>query len=340
MEGLKKRNLIIIAVIVLVIAIVLSSFLYLNFNSQKPYSGKIETITWGSFAHEFNSLVYIANDQQYFSDNGLNIVFKSYPSGLAAANGMLNGEVDISTTSEFVLVQEALKNESLYAFGSVSKSQNVYVVARTDRGINDVSDLKGKTIGVAFGTYGQFSLGRFLDLNGISQSEVTLLNLPFQQQPNALANDTVDAVATFQPYLNQIETLIVNNIVKWSAQEDQISFNEVLCPHTWATAHPDLIVRFLKALIQAESFSLNHKSEAMTIVAGKLNYTSTYMATVWPDYQFTVTLDQSLLLAMQDESRWLLNNNLTNATSVPNFLNYVYLDGLEAVDPNAVTIIH
>jgi len=56
--------------------------------------------------------------------------------------------------------------------------------------------------------------------------------------------------------------------------------------------------------------------------------------------QFTVTIDESQIVAMQDEAQWLINNNLTTATSVPNFLNYVYLDGLEAVNPNAVTIIH
>jgi NitT/TauT family transport system substrate-binding protein len=42
---------------------------------------------------------------------------------------------------------------------------------------------------------------------------------------------------------------------------------------------------------------------------------------------------------MQDEARWLINNNLTTATSVPNFLNYVYVDGLKSVSPESVNII-
>ena len=52
------------------------------------------------------------------------------------------------------------------------------------------------------------------------------------------------------------------------------------------------------------------------------------MASVWSNYQFSVSLDQSQISAMQDESQWLIQNNLTNATAVPNFLNYMYLMGL------------
>ena len=47
MAAIKKRNFIVLAVIILVVAIVLSSFVYLN--SQKPYAGNIETITIGNF---------------------------------------------------------------------------------------------------------------------------------------------------------------------------------------------------------------------------------------------------------------------------------------------------
>ena len=98
-------------------------------------------------------------------------------------------------------------------------------------------------------------------------------------------------------------------------------------------------MRFLKAIVQAENFNLNHQDEAMVIVAKTLNYTSTYMASVWSNYQFLVSLDQSQIAAMQAESQWLIQNNLTNPTAVPNFLNYMYVNGLESVNPNAVNII-
>jgi ABC-type nitrate/sulfonate/bicarbonate transport system substrate-binding protein len=181
----KKRYLIVLAVFILVVAIVLSSLVYLA--AQKPYSGNIEPISIGVFPSEYDSLIYIADDQKYFLTNGLEIELKNYPTGAAAVRGMLNGEVDISTASEFVIANNALQKNSIYAFGTVSKYLNLYIVARTDKGINSVADLEGKRIGVTMGTGNQFYLGRFLDLNGINQNQVTLVNVNFAETPNAIA---------------------------------------------------------------------------------------------------------------------------------------------------------
>ena len=337
MSNHKKRNLTVLAVVILVVLLVLSSFAYLT--AQKSYTGKVEPVALGVYPSEYSSLIYIANDQQYFLNNGLQITLKNYPSGAAAVTGMLKGEVDAATASEFVVVNNAIQNSSLYTFGSISKYLNLYLVARTDQGINSVSDLAGKRIGVSLGTALQFYLGRYLDLNKINESQVTLVNINFAETPNALANGTVDAAITFQPYINQIQSLLGNKALVWPAQADQFGYFEAICTKNWATTHPDLIVRFLKALIQAQNFNINHQNQAITMVAKNLNYTNSYTASVWPDYLFSVTLDQSFILLMQDEARWLIDQNLTTTTSVPNFLDYVYVGGLNSVSPESVNIV-
>jgi len=58
----------------LILSIVVSSLVYLNF--QKPYTGNIEPITIGIYPSEYSSLIYIANDQQYFAANGLEVTLK------------------------------------------------------------------------------------------------------------------------------------------------------------------------------------------------------------------------------------------------------------------------
>jgi NitT/TauT family transport system substrate-binding protein len=63
------------------------------------------------------------------------------------------------------------------------------------------------------------------------------------------------------------------------------------------------------------------------------------METVWSQNQFSLSLDQSLVAAMEDEARWMIANGLTSETEVPNFLDYIYMDGLQAVKPEAVNII-
>ena len=327
----KRRNLVVLDVIVLVVAIVLSSFVYIN--SPKPFNGKVESITFGTSPSAYDTLIYIAMDQQYFAASGINVTFKSYP-GLAAAQGMLNGQVNIASSSDFVIAEEAVANASLYAIGSMCKYNNVEVVARTDLGINNISNLAGKKIGVLLGSSTQFYLGQFLEQNGISQNQVTIINTPNQQGPMALANGTVDAVVATPPYTSQAESLLPDDTVTWSAQSYQFSYLEAICTRSWAAANPDLIVRFLKALVEAQNFNINHPDQAMALIEKQLNVTSSSLASIWGGFQFSVTLTQPLILLMQNEAQWLISNNLTTATQVPNFINYIYVNGLETVNPN------
>jgi ABC-type nitrate/sulfonate/bicarbonate transport system substrate-binding protein len=334
----QKRNLFVIAVIILVAVIILSSSVYLN--SSKPYSGEVQPITIGFFNSEFNALVYIANDQGYFSDNGLNVTVKNYNTGTVAVTALLTGEVDITGASEFVIASKALENANICTFGSYSRSDKFYLVARTDRGISSIPDLKGKTIGAPLGTNGEFYLRRFLELNNVAQNEVTFKNMvPFVQTPNALANGTVDAAVAFQPYINEIEDLVGNKTVIWPIQAGQLAYIDAISTKDWAQENPELIERFLKSLVQAEDFVLRHTDEAISIVARTLNFSVAYLQTVWSDYQFSVTLDQSQVLAMQDEAQWLINNHLTNASTSPNIRDFIYVDGLKSVKPQSVNII-
>ena len=42
---------------------------------------------------------------------------------------------------------------------------------------------------------------------------------------------------------------------------------------------------------------------------------------------------------MEDETRWMMQNSLTTETTVPNYMDHIYQEGLLAVRPDAVQII-
>jgi NitT/TauT family transport system substrate-binding protein len=61
---------------------------------------------------------------------------------------------------------------------------------------------------------------------------------------------------------------------------------------------------------------------------------------LWSTYRFKVTLNQSLLLTLEGATRWAIKNQLTASSDIPNYLNSLFLDGLKAVKPEAVTVIY
>jgi len=332
-----KRFSIILTVIVLIVALVLGSFLYLN--SQRGYVGNVESLIVGMEPNQVNLLVYVAENQSYLAANGLNVTIKDYASGSAAVNGLLNGEVNVATSTEFVVANNALANQGIQTFGVIDKFLQIYVIGNKDRGIENVTDLAGKKVGLSVQTASEFYLGRFLELNGMDIDQISLVNVTPSQVEDALENGTVDAVVAWQPYVGAIENRLGNSTVMWDAQSGQVAFDCAVSTNNWISSNPELVKRFLNSLAQAEQYIIYHPAEAKIILQNRLNLTAAYVEKVWSQYRFSLSLDQSLILAMQDESRWLIQNNLTNATAVPNFLNCIYVNGLKSVEPESVNII-
>jgi ABC-type nitrate/sulfonate/bicarbonate transport system substrate-binding protein len=333
---------IIIAVIVVFIAVSLFLVSMLYLNNSGNFIGKTESVTVAYSPFESVTLFWVAENQHFFSQNGINVTSQKYDTGAGALNGILKDEADIAVgTNEFPLTARALNNERIRTIGSISKSEFIYLVGRADRGIEKVSDLKGKIIGTTFGTIAHFYLGRFLDLNGINIHDVTLIDLKTPAEwVTAVSNGSIDAVATAQPYANSAKDSLGVNAVVWSIQSGQPLYTQAISTDEWISKHPELCSRFLRSLYQAEAFVINHPAEVKAIVKNQMNFSDTYIETVWHQNQFSLSLDQSLILAMEGEARWLISNKLTNQTVIPDFTNFIYLEGLNSVKPNAVNIIH
>ena len=174
----------------------------------------------------------------------------------------------------------------------------------------------------------------------MNMQDITLVDLKTPAEwVNAIVNGDIDAVATAQPYANSVKDRLGANAAVWSAQSSQPLYTQVISTDEWITKHPELVIRFLKSLAQAEEYVIRNPAEAKAIIQKRLNLDAAYMETVWSQNQYSLSLDQSLIVAMEDEARWMISNGLTTEKQVPDFLNYIYEDGLRAIKPETVTIV-
>lgn len=201
----KTMKKIVVAAIAVVFAIALVGSGQWSFpNSPTAYSGTPESITIGTAPLELAALIFIAGDQGFFTQNGLNVTIKNYDTALASVGGMEKGDADISVSTEYPIVTEAYKKENISVIGCIDKYQTTYLVGRKDRGIESVTDLKGKKIGLSRGGIGDFYLGRFLDLHGISLQDVTPVNIKSSQLLSALTNGSIDAAMVWNIDVNKL----------------------------------------------------------------------------------------------------------------------------------------
>ncbi len=335
---LSWRRASIIGLIVLGLAGSLAIWWQQRTSAVPEYTGPVERISTGLIG-EYAALILIAQDQGYFRAAGLDVAITEYPSGPAAVADLLAGKLDTAMGADFAGVRNSFAGQDLKILATMSKSEAFFMVARRDHGINTEADLKGKKIGVTRKTVGEFYVGQFLTFNKLALRDVTIVDLPQQDLVEAVKAGHIDAAVLFEPNAYRAGSLLGSNAVRWSVQSGQSIYALLYGTSKLTTQRPQVIKRYLQAAVQAEQFVKTHDAEARSIVAKRLGYDAAYIDYIWPKFNFTVSLDQELLLNMDDEARWAIENNLTTSTKPPNYLRMLYLPALEAVKPEGITII-
>ncbi len=299
----------------------------------------VESLSYAAITAPSAVLVYIAQDQGFFDANGLSVQMKEYPTGVATTEALLKGEVEVAWSAELPFITRAFAKEKISIIAVSTRFSDQYLFGRQDHGIENISDLKGKKIGVPLKTIAEFYLGRFLELNSMNIKDVSFVNVLPPQSMEALTDGGLDGVVTWEPYASSIKEQMADKAVVWPVQSNQLGYGVIMARNDWISGHAKTIIRLLKSLAQAESFVDRNPEAAKRIVQERINYDDASMDTFWSENQFPLSLDQSLIAAMEDEARWMISSNLTTEKQVPNFNGYIYEDGLKEVKPDAVNII-
>jgi NitT/TauT family transport system substrate-binding protein len=119
-------------------------------------------------------------------------------------------------------------------------------------------------------------------------------------------------------------------------------YTEAIClvaPQEYVQKNPVVVKKIMQALLKAETFVQQHPEEARRIVAKFIKTDQTILDETWNNFTFQLLLDQALLVNLENQTRWAIKNRLTMRREMPNYLDFIYVDGLQAVKPDAVRII-
>lgn len=311
------------------------------FNPPPPkYTGPVEKLTLGEVKSEDAALILVAQDKGFFAENGLEVTLKDYPSGVAGIEDLIMGSVDLVTAGEFAVVNNSFRNDNLRIVTTIRSGESIELIARRDRGVSKIADLKGRKIGVTKKTGPEFALGTFLTFNNLAPSDITIIDLSPAQLVEAISKGDVDAVMIFNPFAYNIKKKLGDMAVSWSGQSGRRQYFLLVARKQLVDSRPEMMRRLLLALQQAETFVANNPKQTQDFLTKLLQYEQPYLAATWSNHHFGLSLDQDLLLSMEDDARWAIKNKLTGQTTIPNYLNFIYFDALEKIKPEAVTIVH
>lgn len=143
----------------------------------------------------------IAIQKGWFKDAGVDVKFEWFeyvPSMEAFAASQLDA---VCMTNGDALVTGATGAPSKTILLNDISNGNDMIVAKP--GIESIKDLKGKKIGVEVGFVDHLLLLKALEKEGLTESDVELVNIPTHETPKAFASGDVDAIGAWQPSSGQ-----------------------------------------------------------------------------------------------------------------------------------------
>lgn len=143
----------------------------------------------------------VAIEKEWFAEAGVDVEFQWFDY-VASMDAFAAGQLDaVPMTNGDTLVTGATGGMGVMIILNDYSNGNDMVVARP--GITSVADLAGKTVGVEIGFVGHLLLLNALESVGLSEGDVTLVNVPTNETPQVLASGDVDAIVAWQPNSGQ-----------------------------------------------------------------------------------------------------------------------------------------
>lgn len=303
-------------------------------------SGQIGDLSIGVYAGDISALIYVADEKGFFVENGLDVFISEFNTGKQAFDALIDNQVDIATTGDSVMTSQSFIKPNIISFGSISSFQFSAMIARVDSGINTPQDLIGKKIGIALGTSAEFYNILFLSNNEISLDDVEIIDLSPSDSVDAIINNEIDAVLSWDPNIFNIKKQLGDNAISWNVQGIQKAYFILITDKQYLENNPEISKCFLNSLIFAENYVNLNPDIIVDILKVKFSLEEDYISHVIPKISFGVTLEQELLIGMEDRARWLIDNGFVDSIKVPNYLDFIELDYLDELKPEAVSIIH
>jgi NitT/TauT family transport system substrate-binding protein len=200
--------------------------------------------------------------------------------------------------------------------------------------------LRGKRIATQRGSAVHYFLHLFLLKNEIGQDEFTPLFLKAEELPRALADGRIDAFSMREPFISEAQSLLEDDAIVFEEPGLYVKSMNLVARFNVVEQQPGLIEMVLRSLLKAERFLREHPEEARQVVAGRLvGDDPSQFDEIWPKMTLEISLGHALLLSLEDEARWAVEQDLVEDSQPPDFSQLLYLTPMKRVAPDALSVI-
>jgi len=132
--------------------------------------------------------------------------------------------------------------------------------------IQNVSDLKGKTVAVNQGSVSEWFLAQVLEKNGMHLSDVKEQNMKSGEAGAAFVASKVDVAVTWEPWLSKAKVRTDGHVLVSSAKYPDLIMDSFAFRKDFVQKYPDTVKEFMKAYYDAYTWMQQNMAEAQKVV--------------------------------------------------------------------------
>ena len=262
---MKKRTITYIIVILIMLVIAIGVFIT---KKHKENAEELKTIKVNEVTRSvFYAPQYIAINNGYFKEKGLNIELTTGQGADAVMTAVLSNQSDIGFAGPeaSIYVYNQGKEDYTQVFAQMTKKDGSFLVSRTNTDNFDWKDLKGKTIipgrkgGVPYMT-----LEYVLKNNGIDpKKDVTLDDsIKFDLMAGAFASGNADYVTLFEPTASMTESQKKGYVVASVGEATgEIPYTAYFAKKSYIQNNEKMIQEFTNAIYKGQKWVKDHTAK-------------------------------------------------------------------------------
>lgn len=299
-------------------------------NDSTKSGGKVGTITIGT--QEMPNDEGLAKAKNILEKKmGVKVKVVKFDSGKDVNNALKAKSIDFGlqgSTLSALAISTGIPIKVIWIHEVLGDIESLAV--RKKDHITSIKQLKGKKIAVPFATTAHYCLLRYLSSQGLSEKDVTLLDMDPNSAYAAWKRGDIDAAWIWQPALQKVldeggEILVSNGD---AAKEGYMTANVEVVNADFAKEHPDLVKKYVEAMIEARNMYKEDEEDSVTALAKSLGLSDKDVklqiaGAIWPtaeeqigeDYFGTSEKKGALVENLLDTAKFLKDQK--NITSVP-----------------------
>lgn len=225
------------------------------------------------------------------------ITWTEFGSGAEINTAMVAGSCDIGLATGSVAtaagIAQGLPFQLIGIVDNIGPAEEM--VVRTSAGLKTPADFKGRKLATPFGSTSHFRMLGFLKTNGLTQRDVTLLDMKPAAIQAAWAKNEIDGAYVWSPAKSKLIEA-GGSLFKTSAALEQAGYviaDMIIVRTAFAQSYPDAVVGFLRAYGRALEMWQQKPDEAAEIVGKQAGVSTAVAKADMQEYDFVPLADQA-----------------------------------------------